>query len=63
MQAVTRGTAPSRATLASATDGSWRFVGSDGTDATATVVENFDEAATLMRDELAKMLPVFHPQP
>ena len=36
-----------------------RFVGSDGTDETATVVETFDEAAALMRDELAKMLPVF----
>lgn len=63
VQAVTRGTAPARATLASATDGSWRFVGSEGTDDEATVVETFDEAAALMRDELAKMLPVFQPSP
>ncbi|MEV0567854.1 hypothetical protein [Dactylosporangium sp. NPDC050588] len=63
VQDVARGNAPARATLASATDGTWRFVGSDGTDEAATVVDSFDEAAALMRDELAKMLPVFQPQP
>ena len=62
-QDVARGTTPSRATLASATDGSWRFAGSEGTDGTATVVATFDEAAALMREELARMLPVFQPQP
>ncbi|MDG6103387.1 hypothetical protein Daura_36180 [Dactylosporangium aurantiacum] len=62
-QDVARGTTPARATLASSTDGSWRFVGSDGTGETATVVERFDDAAALMREELARMLPVFQPQP
>lgn len=69
-QAVARGEQPARATLASATDGTWRFVGAGtpqaagtpeagGAPAAGTVVDSFDEAAALMRDELARMLPVF----
>jgi len=48
-----RGVQPARATLASSVDGTWRFT---GVDETASVVDTFDAAAALMRDELSRML-------
>ncbi|GAA2380066.1 hypothetical protein [Dactylosporangium salmoneum] len=49
-----RGVQPGRATLSSAADGTWRVVTRDGAETTA---EDFDAAATVLREELARMMP------
>lgn len=49
-----RGVQPARAALASSVDGTWRFTAVDETE---SVMETFDEAAELMREELSRMLP------
>ncbi|WP_238011945.1 hypothetical protein KZZ52_37825 [Dactylosporangium sp. AC04546] len=50
-----RGAQPARVTLSSSAGGTWQVVGLDGTE---SAVAGFDEAAGLVRDELARMLPV-----
>jgi hypothetical protein len=52
---VARGAEPSRATLSSSADGSWRVVTRDGAETSA---EDFDAAAAVLREELARMMPV-----
>ncbi|MEV6925288.1 hypothetical protein AB0M46_12405 [Dactylosporangium sp. NPDC051485] len=49
-----RGLQPGRATLSSSPDGTWRVVTRDGTETTA---EDFDAAAGVLREELARMMP------
>ncbi|GAA0733465.1 hypothetical protein GCM10010199_51670 [Dactylosporangium roseum] len=49
-----RGVQPTRTILSSAADGTWTVVGVDGT---ASAAAGFDEAADLVRAELATMLP------
>ncbi|MFB9450042.1 hypothetical protein Dvina_33955 [Dactylosporangium vinaceum] len=50
-----RGVQPPRATLSSSADGKWLVVTGDGTQ---TKADDFDAAAAVLRDELAKMIPV-----
>jgi hypothetical protein len=55
-----RGVQPARSTLSSSADGTWLVVTRDGTQTTA---EDFDAAASVMRDELAGMLAMTPAQP
>ncbi|MFI5910002.1 hypothetical protein [Dactylosporangium sp. NPDC051541] len=50
-----RGIQPPRATISSSADGKWLVVTGDGTE---TKTDNFDDAAAVLREELAKMMPV-----
>jgi hypothetical protein len=52
---VARGAEPIQVTLSSSADGSWKVVSRDGTETTA---EDFDAAAAVLREELARMMPV-----